>query len=998
MAKRALSILLAFTLVLSAFPVAVFAGPEDDYASLVGQITALGLLAEGLRDTDVPDDAKYSQEEYDQAIENYIAGAARDLEIANALLVGNGALAEANAKGYATDWMKPNSSFPNPDVLYDSTYRSGLINYGGWGDTPTKKQANALAFLQEGGYEAGFSVPLLGGAKIKFVSSFHPGYSSGLFGILANKADVVTVMSGTLDDLCEGKPYNPLERAIARYTKARSQLIEVKANPEALIDALLEDDANLSQLVSDLNILIGSLDDIVNIIDLIGTIGLSNETMNSFLGPLGLNFETLEQLKSLRDTLNFIGIDTSGNLSVEESLAPLVGTIVGAAVDLAVGTADLGVLAGTPLAYNTAADGLESTYQGLMNNALAQINVVLGPILNIMEPIRPYIQILGSGVRLVNDALLLVDKIGTLSSDFSLGNLSGVGYVLSDTLFDFADLIDAFIATGLSNLLPDLMGNTDVGGAITGGLAGLLNSWLSGTLGSGVQIDPGSLSTIGNTINALGGQLLGNPTGLSSLLRASGAIVRNLSGFGMGLDNLFKGNFADAFTILIAEFQTVIPNVIDTWNALMGLFSSPSNVPAEVAEVADVMPAAFQVALFEEAQQTAAVLSNPNISNSAKQARLHEYRCFVSDIRDCISDMRETIKQLENARYWARTHLSENDCDEFVNILACHYALELMSCMKGGVSCARLPQIRSRIKAINCELVDVIRIIKSEGSVIIFADPIEGLEDEHFTLSTNYDELIARLAPVFECLGISTGYEILYDSSDGLFHLDGSTLKSYGNIDVDDAAIEALSAEGETFEGISALSAGEELIEGYDEVLFGGSPRDHYHVKVGFVLKVNHRQHDHARILATKWLKPGFPCEQEELFTVSFEVNGGEPQPLTITVVSGAVINLPMASKLDYDFEGWFDGEDYVGTSDGLYTVTKDVTLVAQWRLSSIDNKEPIGGDDIDIIGKKKTDPLVFNDVPTGDSLSVIYPILAVMACAALCLAISERSRKRMLS
>jgi len=68
-------------------------------------------------------------------------------------------------------------------------------------------------------------------------------------------------------------------------------------------------------------------------------------------------------------------------------------------------------------------------------------------------------------------------------------------------------------------------------------------------------------------------------------------------------------------------------------------------------------------------------------------------------------------------------------------------------------------------------------------------------------------------------------------------------------------------------------------------------------------------------------------------YTVSFDVNGGSPsviKPATVDSGSTTGRNFPEAPrKANYVFDGWYDGETQY-TSETV--ITKDVTLVAQWR------------------------------------------------------------------
>jgi uncharacterized repeat protein (TIGR02543 family) len=79
-------------------------------------------------------------------------------------------------------------------------------------------------------------------------------------------------------------------------------------------------------------------------------------------------------------------------------------------------------------------------------------------------------------------------------------------------------------------------------------------------------------------------------------------------------------------------------------------------------------------------------------------------------------------------------------------------------------------------------------------------------------------------------------------------------------------------------------------------------------------------------------------CEQpvepgEVTFTVTFDIQGGTPQPQASIVNEGAVINpLPVVTKADYTFQGWYT-EAAGGTEFTVTTpVTGDITLYARWE------------------------------------------------------------------
>lgn len=782
----------------------------------------------------VPAGGAYGQTEYDAAIEAFIAGAERDLAIADALYTG---FFTDEVIDYASTWVGLGSS---PDSFYLNGFNYIFGNASGPGDTQDKRLFNAISFFNNGGYGSGFSLDLsfigLGriGIEIEFKSSFHHDYSSGLFGIAANKVNAINVLRDTLADLSAGNPYlSPLDMAKLRYAEAKAQLLTVKEDPSAIVAALLENDEELGRLLDDLNMLIGSLDDIVNIIDLIGSLGIDSGIINTILQPLGLNYDMLQQLAGLRETLNNIGIDTSGNQPIEEALTPYLAPILGIAIDGAVLIADGTALLGTVDAYNNAAGIVEGAYVLLYENALDAINGMLGPVMDLIAPIRPYLDMLSSGISLVNNVLKLVDQVGTLTSDFNLGNLSETTYTLAYTLDDLADLMVAFEASNIGSLLGGVLGGLDLGGAVSGGLAGLLNNIVNGAIGSDVlDLSGDNLGFLGDLANNLLVNGLNNPTALVPLLRASATILRNAAAVENGLNDLFSGNYQTILSALVGMFtgeDNIITGVVGLWNAISDLFLGASgSVPEEIQAMTELMPAAFQTALFAEAGETSAVLSNPAVGENVKRAKLNEFISYMFDVREYIKEMREMIYRMEDACDWAKANFTEENAKQFIEAFARYYANELLTCVKDGVRASNLPNVIAGIKAISCEAADILRYIKGEGALTIIAAPIIGEDNAHYTFSTNYDALKAKLDQFFSCLLITDGFEILSDSSGGGFYLDGNILRSVPGF----------------FTGFEPGSAS-------------------FNVKVAYVLNFGCLSHDRPSILATKLVNVSLDIEPD---------------------------------------------------------------------------------------------------------------------------------------
>lgn len=66
--------------------------------------------------------------------------------------------------------------------------------------------------------------------------------------------------------------------------------------------------------------------------------------------------------------------------------------------------------------------------------------------------------------------------------------------------------------------------------------------------------------------------------------------------------------------------------------------------------------------------------------------------------------------------------------------------------------------------------------------------------------------------------------------------------------------------------------------------------------------------------------------------TVRFDVDGGKMEGGTVTAKEGDIITLPLCTKEDYIFTGWYDGDTCVGQAGENYTVADDITLKAHYE------------------------------------------------------------------
>jgi len=650
----------------------------------------------------VPAGAKYTQEEYTAAIGKFIANANRDLYIAAFLVSG------------AID-MSYGTAMGNPSYTTNSKER----------------YANAIKFFAEGGCEYG--TQLFGiGVYATFKSSFHPDYSSGLFGMAANKAKVLNIMSDTLNALKLGYPYmTPKELAELRYNDVRTKLLDIADNPSSVVETILSSDQDLSEFFDTLSTLLGSLDDIINIVDILSSNDGIAGIVDPLLGQMGLSLDLLKQLAGLKDILDNLGFDTSSG-----DITSGIGALVSGGIKLAVGTTDLGVLLGTESAYNVAAATLETTYNGIMDNAtdalLAIFNYQIGEtsLGSLLKQISPYLGMLSSGISLINRVMTLINQIGTLTSDFSAGNIGDTIFTLSYICDDLAKFLTDFgDAELLNSLLGGLLGGGtgNMGGLISNGLAGLLNNTVNGLVGSDLlNVSGDSLGVIGDTVSNLISNGLSNPKALVPLLEATAEILRNVGRLSYGIDDLLKGDYSTILNTLITEVPGLFINGIDLISALLGLFSStPAAAAAPMSALAadlDLDPGDeemigivassfsfdFGSAIYLEAQDTALALCDPNTSYNAKLAKYNEFKNYLCGIKDCLNDICQAIKCIENAKSWACENMTKEAAKECIEEIIRAYLKELCGCLKDKIKCSNIIQVKSKIKDCFSKVVNMI--------------------------------------------------------------------------------------------------------------------------------------------------------------------------------------------------------------------------------------------------------------------------------------------------
>lgn len=79
-------------------------------------------------------------------------------------------------------------------------------------------------------------------------------------------------------------------------------------------------------------------------------------------------------------------------------------------------------------------------------------------------------------------------------------------------------------------------------------------------------------------------------------------------------------------------------------------------------------------------------------------------------------------------------------------------------------------------------------------------------------------------------------------------------------------------------------------------------------------------------------LKAHYEKKEAATCTITFDANGGKMEGGNITVKVGDTVTLPVCTKDDYEFVGWYDGNTCVGKAGDKYTVSVDITLKAHYE------------------------------------------------------------------
>ncbi|MCL1835230.1 MAG: S-layer homology domain-containing protein [Oscillospiraceae bacterium] len=526
-------------------------------------------------------------------------------------------------------------SFIETDLIIIGDLATGAINSEEWTEningatayntkyapTTLAKLNAALSFLENGGYHDDTVSAVLAippwrvDNSLTYKSSF-TSYDAtfeitSLFRyVITNTASVMPIASNMLELLRVGATpqfpeLTPLQQARFEYNQSLKRLQQIKDDPSGIVAAVLSESDDLAPLLDDLNTLVGSLDDIIAIVNLISSFEGAQGLLDPILGQFGLSFSMLEAIAGLGELLSELNfIDTSGNTDLMDQLNDIIGPIVGVAIDFAIGAAEV-VIEGAKLAslvgwvdmidaYNTAQAGLDLAYNGLTESAAEVINGIFEAkipntdisIRDILEFIHPFIDMIGSGISLVNDVMLIYKQVTDLLTDFSIGNLADTTYTLADISDDLAVLVKALGSPQFSEMLSGLFGDGGVGngiiGGITNGLAGLLGIWLDDNIGTDLGLGDADLGIINDTINGLAGGLLGNLSGLGDLLHATATILRRAAKIGTDLQNVIDGDWMALLNLVIDEGRDLIDGTLFTdygkfFSALIALFTGSSS-------------------------------------------------------------------------------------------------------------------------------------------------------------------------------------------------------------------------------------------------------------------------------------------------------------------------------------------------------------------------------------------------------------------------------------
>ncbi|MDF3001563.1 MAG: hypothetical protein K0Q48_1682 [Bacillota bacterium] len=970
--RRVLSFVLVLALLIPMIPAPVFADAASDYAAKVSEINEYRRqAAELLNLTDLPEGAIYqTKTEFQDAINDYLQKIDTDLMVAASLLNK-----DLN-KDLASSWK-------------DTSLKTLQNNYKKLSEAD--RQKNALNFFNHGGFTTGISI--LGyGYEIVYKSKFHDGYSGGILGQWDNTKDVSLVMRDTLEALKLGCPYlTPEDRAKHEYEVSLAKLRSAK---DGIVSQLLSENNDLDQLITDLNKIVGSLDDIMSTLDTLEKLGIGQEVLDPILKQAGLNYDTLIQLEQLRNLLDAAGIKVNpetGQYDIGGSLDEIGGKAASFVINGIIVAVEFNIQFGgySEEAYIKGKADLDAAYTRLITDANTELRKTLEPIMKIVVPLRPYLGMMDSSISLVENMAVLVEQVDALQDDFTAGGLSVATYTTADTLDDLADFLVAFDAAGLGGKLSGLLENSNLGGSVADGTAAMLNQLIKELIKQDVELSGSDLGIIQRTVDSLAKAGLDDPTALVPMLRASVDVLRRAAELEGGVQDAINGNYESAWNTLTKDLGGMFSKTVTLWNSIVALFEKP-----EVQEFAaltmdrqtgelnldslgqDEFLQSFGEGINAEAQATFKVLIDPKCSDSEKLARFYKFYYFLKDVKTFMSDLEDASNRLNEACKWAEENLTKEEAKAFIENMARHYAVELRACIKDGLNSSSIKQICREIEDSVSEMRDLLNYIKCTGELEIIATP--GEDDVYYTFSTNYDSLRDRLGDVLRTLGISTGYKV--NSPAEQFTVEGNKLIAIGDLgeghyevkvayqmyfavcDRDFAStlatkwvtVNISGAEPEpklTGIEITAPPSRRSYIVGEGLDLAGMEVTAYYSDETAKILDLSKcdiepkggaifdSEGERTVTVSYGGYSDSFIItvtdNEADIYQVRFDTNGGvllDEGKESLPVKDGTEISLPRAARTNHTFNGWFDEERALaGMGGDIYTVRRDVTLTAFW-------------------------------------------------------------------
>ena len=760
--------------------------------------------------TAVPEGGNMTLDEYTAAIDKFIANIERDLHIADVLK--NGTVAN---DGYPSAW---NAIEP---ILSPATSYKSL--------SADQKLANAIGFFNKGGYTLTDSllnaVPLL-----EYKSSFHGDYSAGLFGVLANTANVFGIMDEEFEALQSGNKFlTELEKVRNRYNFLMDSLTGMMEDPTTLVNELIANSKDLESTVATLNTLLHSVSAITNILQRAEALGISTDVLYPLLEQFGITPEILESFLSLSDTL---GIDLSGDASVEDAIAAMLEnelgqTIISTVSGLITSAGSIVGGADNLTVYNLAIAILEPTYDSLTSGASDSLNNLIAGLMEPIKPLLPFVDLLSSGLDVITVVLDLAEAVQVVSEDPSLVNINNTVTAAANALDALAYLLESLDSLDIDGLLNGILGgilgdaNIDLGSIIGIGdgesvdFVGMLVELLRGLLESGLGsagIDLGAIgdidlsflddaiASVNETILHLIQFGLNKPSALAPLLHTTANLLRSAANISGGIQNIIDGEYEQALNAILEGLTGMGSGMVDIWGDLSKLYKDFEEYQAGGASSASAavnttsggmfsdpnmsdskfISDCFSSCILSEIKSVLECLGSNKFDRDYKMKRLEEFKDFVNEICELVKRAGEMLDAVKSGCEWAKTHLTPEACEKFCAKLAYTYASKLKACIIKGIEASDICEIVDELESVAKEACDLVRFIMSTGELEIIATAGEETDDDLYSFTTNYDSLINKLLPLLNELGISLNYIIV--NGDSAFYLDGNELM------LDDAA------------------------------------------------------------------------------------------------------------------------------------------------------------------------------------------------------------------